>query len=441
MAIILNDNINLASNKPLDKRFGPYLSVNDALNDIPVFQRHQGLVVGIIENGSVQDYWFRDNINDGDLVSKSIDYTSITNAPTIPGDVSQLTDSSNLLKSFSFSIQSDDSGVFTVTDGTPLRLSGDFGVTVEEDSSEGLIISGPDLTNVNKDILPSLNETYNLGSPTRRWKDIFLSGASISLGNLTLRTTDDGGGLRIEGADSLSIGASTIRASAGSIDLPSGSRLNGEPLLTRIDLIEVENSFRLTVSGDDSSSAQISSGGSLNIIGTGGTTTRADSSGNLVINTVESINDLADVNIDTNTLSVGKVLKFNGLSWVAANESGNPDTGGGSGSGDAATLNGFDGSHYLNYNNLTNKPEEYVLPPATTTSLGGVIVGTNVNVNAAGRIDVPTGAGINTVTDIPNLIDVDGLGDGDTLVYNAGANRWEINTVDLSDAEMDGGFY
>lgn len=438
MAIILNDNINLASNKPLDTRFGPYANIVDALNDIPAFQRHQGLVVGIVENGSVIDYWFRDGIDDVDLVSKTIDYNSIVNTPVIPGDVSELSDSSNLLRSFSFDIETEDSGRFTVTDGTPLRLIGDFDVSIEQDSSEGLVISGPDLSNVGKSIVPSANEVYDLGSPDKRWKDLYLSGNTLSIGDISISADPNGNGLRIQGADELTIGSAIIKAMGSGINLPRNSMLNGEALLTRVDLIE--NNFQLQISGDDSSSTPIASGTDLKISGEGGSTTRVDENGNVVINSVNSLEQLKDVNIDTNSLSIGKVLKYDGNKWVAASQSGssNPDL---SGNGDAATLNGFDGNHFLNYNNLTNKPDPYVLPPATTTTLGGVIVGTNVNVNGVGRIDVPTGAGINTVTDIPNVIDVDGLDNGDTLVYNSALSRWEVNTVDLSNSEMDGGFY
>lgn len=39
---------------------------------------------------------------------------------------------------------------------------------------------------VNTSLLPGQHEVYNLGSPSRRWKDLFLSGNSLSLGAVTL---------------------------------------------------------------------------------------------------------------------------------------------------------------------------------------------------------------------------------------------------------------
>lgn len=40
-----------------------------------------------------------------------------------------------------------------------------------------------DLTAINTNISPGTNETYDLGSPTKRWRDIYLSGDSIHLGD------------------------------------------------------------------------------------------------------------------------------------------------------------------------------------------------------------------------------------------------------------------
>ena len=72
MPITLNHNIDLASSKPLDKRYGPYNSVVTAVATIPAFKRFQGLTVGIIVQGAVVDYWFRNGVADADLILKTI---------------------------------------------------------------------------------------------------------------------------------------------------------------------------------------------------------------------------------------------------------------------------------------------------------------------------------------------------------------------------------
>ena len=43
-----------------------------------------------------------------------------------------------------------------------------------------------DLTAINTNINPGANETYDLGSPTKRWRDIYLSGSSIHLGDAVI---------------------------------------------------------------------------------------------------------------------------------------------------------------------------------------------------------------------------------------------------------------
>jgi hypothetical protein len=45
-----------------------------------------------------------------------------------------------------------------------------------------------DLTAINSNINPGANSTYDLGSPTKRWRDIYLSGESIHLGDAVIRS-------------------------------------------------------------------------------------------------------------------------------------------------------------------------------------------------------------------------------------------------------------
>jgi hypothetical protein len=65
-----------------------------------------------------------------------------------------------------------------------------------------------DLTSVAQTILPSITNTFDLGSPTKRWKDIYLSSNSINL----------------DGATISSDGTGTINIAASGATLPEGSR-------------------------------------------------------------------------------------------------------------------------------------------------------------------------------------------------------------------------
>jgi len=65
-----------------------------------------------------------------------------------------------------------------------------------------------DLSAVGQSILPSVTNTFDLGSPTKRWKDIYLSSNSINL---------DGATISSDGTGAISIAASGAT-------LPEGSR-------------------------------------------------------------------------------------------------------------------------------------------------------------------------------------------------------------------------
>ena len=78
------------------------------------------------------------------------------------------------------------------------QLSGTIGLS---QISNGLIT--PAKLNLNASLIPTANETYDLGSNTFRWRDLYLSGSSIQLGS------------------------ATITASGSSIVLPVGTTVGG----------------------------------------------------------------------------------------------------------------------------------------------------------------------------------------------------------------------
>lgn len=67
-----------------------------------------------------------------------------------------------------------------------LDLGGDLNLTGDL-TAGNLGVTGFVFTN----LIPSLNETYTLGNANYRWKDIYLAGNSIVLGNTTISSTDN----------------------------------------------------------------------------------------------------------------------------------------------------------------------------------------------------------------------------------------------------------
>ena len=56
---------------------------------------------------------------------------------------------------------------------------------------------GGDLSNLSQDILPSTDVTYDLGSSTKRWRDLYLSGSTINLGGATIKTDASTGSIAL----------------------------------------------------------------------------------------------------------------------------------------------------------------------------------------------------------------------------------------------------
>ena len=160
-----------------------------------------------------------------------------------------------------------------------------------------------------------------------------------------------------------------------------------------------------------------------------------------------SINSLSDVDTATAAPSVGQVLKWNGTNWVPAADA----TSGGAGT-NADTLDGFDSTYYLNYNNLTNQP---TIPttfialtdtPASFTSAGGRFVKVNSGATALEFATVSIPATLDDLSDV--VISAPTV--GDVLYYN-GTNwvkqngpiiRWSLTNSGSADYVLTGpGFY
>ncbi len=196
------------------------------------------------------------------------------------------------------------SGTFVVTGG--LGISGALNV-------------GANVT-VTGNVLPSANVTYNLGSPTQRWKDLFLSGTTINLNGATISATN---------------GAITFQNSLGgsfSVTGSAGGQSTGTfgNLIANSGVASTSTSTgALTVTGGAGITGAVYVGGALSVSGdttvTGnltvnGTTTNINTT-NLVIEDKNMV--LADVTTPTNTTADGAGITIKGatdktFNWVNA---------------------------------------------------------------------------------------------------------------------------
>lgn len=126
-----------------------------------------------------------------------------------------------------------------------------------------------------------------------------------------------------------------------------------------------------------------------------------------------SINNLSDVDTVTTPPVSGNVLKWNGTNWVPATDV----TVGGGGS-DADTLDGQDSSYYLNFNNLTNRPN--------TFSIINVGASTVQADDSNDTLILSAGTGISLSADVPNdTITITGK------TYSLTAENNQSGTADL----------
>ena len=161
-----------------------------------------------------------------------------------------------------------------------------------------------------------------------------------------------------------------------------------------------------TITADQGSTTAASINDSLSIAGgTNIATAIATDTDIVTVNmSTFSIDFLNDVDTTSSAPTSGQVLKWNGNNWVPGADA----TSGGGGT-DADTLDGFDSTYFLNYNNLSNTP--------SVVALSSFSVGIENSANGNGAISYnntsgefkytpPTAAGIGALTSFTETNDL-----------------------------------
>ena len=76
-----------------------------------------------------------------------------------------------------------------------IELVGGTGTTITTDptsSPKSITFTGTDLSTIDGNIVPDANNTRDLGSASKKWKDLYLSGGSLILGTTTLAVNETG---------------------------------------------------------------------------------------------------------------------------------------------------------------------------------------------------------------------------------------------------------
>jgi hypothetical protein len=106
-------------------------------------------------------------------------------------------------------------GALDVSGASTLRGDITLGVNAGDSTEDTITVNGRFVSNLE----PLNNITYDLGSPARRWRDLYLSGNTIDIGGATI--SGDGTG--------------AIAISATGATLPSGSKIGTDPLAVTDD--------------------------------------------------------------------------------------------------------------------------------------------------------------------------------------------------------------
>lgn len=113
----------------------------------------------------------------------------------------------------------------TITAYGTITASGDI-ESLSELKGVDLILTGDAnvdtltlLTGVSSNLLPAANLTYDLGSPEKQWKDLWLSNSTIHLGEVSISA--QGGNLLLP--NTVQIGNVTLSETDGTLVLPEGS--------------------------------------------------------------------------------------------------------------------------------------------------------------------------------------------------------------------------
>lgn len=138
-----------------------------------------------------------------------------------------------------------------------------------------------------------------------------------------------------------------------------------------------------TITSDDGTATATGSTDTLGVLGgTHIATAIATDSDNVTINmSAFTIDFLSDVDTSSSAPTTGQVLKWNGSNWAPGTDA----TTGGSGT-DADTLDGFDGSYYLDYANLSGTP--------SVLTLGSLSVGNELTASGDGAISYDNTSGV-----------------------------------------------
>lgn len=283
-------------------------------------------------------------------VAVSGSYLDLTNRPVIfSGSYNDLTDKPVLgaATTTTLGLVKVDGTTVTILDGVISVTGG--GTTINAVSDIGDV----EALGANS---PSNGQALVWNTLASKWRPATIDKTSIGLGNVTNESKAT--------MFTNPTFTGTVNLGSGIVNLPAGSTIGGSAVAT---------TGLITFSGStiNTSVSTITIAKSTSI------------TGNLTVSGVigASINALSDVDTASNPPTTGQVLKWDGSAWKPA-----ADIAAGGVNVDADTLDGNDGTYYLDYVNFTNTPDLTLLAPLESPTFTGTVAGITAEMVGLGNV-------------------------------------------------------
>ncbi len=279
-------------------------------------------------------------------VATSGSYTDLINKPTIPSDISDLTDTQGLLgqggggtttitnnieNPYTFSVAGDDSTLREISNGETLRFAGATGITITSDAEGKITITGPDLSSYATQSYVTTQGYITSSALTGYATETYVT----SQGYITASALT---GLATE----------SFVTTRGYLTSVSWNQLTDKPNLA--------GTYSWSIAADDSTQIEISSGNLVKIVGSRGVTTTSNADGQITITGPDLSSYATQSYVTTALASAGVTVSataptglLNGALWYNSTDLELYVRYEGQWVATAATFSG-------NYNDLTNKP-------------------------------------------------------------------------------------
>jgi hypothetical protein len=247
-----------------------------------------------------------------------------------------------------------------------------------------------DLTNLTSSLVPATSGTYDLGSSTRRWKDLYLNGTSIDLGGAPITSTD---GITVNLPAGSTVGSILIRN-------PSESNFSFVAVTGQSNIQASGFSDTLTVaSGNVGISLATTPGTNTLSISNAGVTSLAGTVGQIGVSGSTGAVTLTNLGVTSLTGTVGQIGVSGSTGGVTLTNLGVTRVVSGN-AGITVNATGASGTGVITITSNAIQPTFKNIATSTVGQLSIAAVSTadTLSINGAGTITVTTNPGTKTLT-------------------------------------------